>query len=50
VWKLLGSRKWSSQKPARKERNAEKVAYWKSVRWPEIKKSCAAAGLDLLGR
>ena len=46
VWKVLGSMKWSSQKPAQqaKERNAQKVAYWKSVRWPEIKKKLRSSG------
>jgi transposase len=46
VWRVLGSMKWSSQKPSQqaKERNAEQVEYWKTVRWPEIKKTLRSSG------
>jgi transposase len=41
VWKILGAMNWSLQKPERqaRERNDEQVAYWKLVRWPELKKT-----------
>ena len=41
VWKILGAMNWTLQKPERqaRERNAEQVAYWTSVRWPELKKT-----------
>lgn len=41
VWKLLGRMEWTVQKPARqaKERDEGKVTYWKTVRWPELKKT-----------
>ena len=44
VWKILGSRNGSAQKPERqaKERSQEKVDYWKNVRWPEVKKTLLA--------
>ena len=46
VWKILGMMQWSSQKPAQqaKERNPEQVAYWKAVRWPEVKKTLRSSG------
>ena len=46
VWKILGMMQWSSQKPAQqaKERNPEQVAYWKAVRWPEVKKTLRSGG------
>src|SRR5579863_10407403 len=41
VWRILGAMDWTVQKPERqaKERNAEQVHYWKSVHWPELKKT-----------
>ena len=44
VWKVLGAINWTLQKPERqaKERNAEQVEYWKTVRWPELKKTLLA--------
>lgn len=47
VWKVLGAMKWTVQKPERqaKERSEEKVAYWKTVRWPEVKKTLSSSGL-----
>jgi transposase len=44
VWKVLGAIHWTLQKPERqaKERNAEQVEYWKTVRWPELKKTLLA--------
>jgi len=41
VWRILGSIHWTVQKPTEqaKERSEEKVAYWKNVRWPELKKT-----------
>src|SRR6516225_736410 len=44
VWKILGAINWTLQKPERqaKERNAEHVEYWKTVRWPELKKTLLA--------
>jgi len=46
VWKVLGSMQWTVQKPAQqaKERNADQVAYWKTVRWPELKKTLRSSG------
>ena len=46
VWRVLGRMKWPSQKPAQqaKESNAEQVEYWKTVRWPELKKTLRASG------
>lgn len=40
VWKILGAMNWSAQKPEQqaKERNPEQVEYWRTVRWPEVKK------------
>jgi transposase len=40
VWKILGARNWSAQKPEKqaKQRKADQVAYWKTVRWPALKK------------
>jgi Winged helix-turn helix len=39
VWKLLGARRWSAQKPQKQaqERRADQVAYGKTVRWPALK-------------
>jgi transposase len=44
VWKVLGAMQWSVQKPERqaRERNAEQVEYWKTTRWPELKKKLLA--------
>lgn len=41
VWKILGAMDWSSQKPVQqaRERNEQQVEYWKTVRWPEVKKT-----------
>jgi transposase len=40
VWKVLGAMNWTVQKPEQqaKERKPEQVDYWKTVRWPELKK------------
>jgi len=45
VWRILGGMDWSPQKPAQqaKERDDQKVAYWRAVRWPELKKTLRAA-------
>jgi|SRR5579863_9738215 len=45
VWKLLGAMNWTVQKPERqaKERNADQVEYWKTARWPELKKTLLAS-------
>ena len=47
VWKVLGAIDWTVQKPERQanERSEEKVAYWKTVRWPEVKKTLSSSGL-----
>ena len=52
VWKIWGSINGSAQNPERqaKQRNQEKVDYWKGVRWPEVKKRCSPTSLDLLSR
>jgi transposase len=44
VWKMLGAMQWSVQKPERqaRERDAEQVEYWKTTRWPELKKRLLA--------
>jgi transposase len=41
VWKILGALDWSVQKPAQqaRERSQQKVEYWVSQRWPEVKKN-----------
>jgi transposase len=38
VWRLLRRMGWSSQKPQRRarERDEEKIANWKTQRWPEL--------------
>src|ERR1700676_4006823 len=43
VWRVLGSMHWTVQKPEQqaKERNADQVEYWKTVRWPALKKNAA---------
>src|ERR1700685_910787 len=45
VWKILGAMNWTLQKPERqaKERNSDLVDYWKTVRWPELKKTLLAS-------
>src|ERR1035441_3234776 len=45
VWRILGSIDWTVQKPARqaKERDDDKVTYWKQVRWPELKKTLCSS-------
>lgn len=39
VWRLLRAMEWSPQKPRRqaRERDEEKIAHWKEIRWPQIK-------------
>jgi len=46
VWKILGALNWSVQKPERqaKERSEEKIHYWRTVRWPTVKKTLSTAG------
>jgi len=41
VWKILGAMNWTAQKPEQqaRERNPDQVQYWKTVRWPEVKKT-----------
>jgi len=41
VWRILGAMNWTVQKPEQqaKERNPDKVDYWQTVRWPELKKT-----------
>lgn len=41
VWKILGSINWTVQKPTQeaRERSEAQVEYWKTVRWPELKKT-----------
>ena len=45
VWKVLGAMQWTVQKPEQqaKERNPDQVEYWKTVRWPELKKTLLAS-------
>lgn len=45
VWKVLGALNWTVQKPEQqaKERKEEQVDYWKTVRWPELKKTLLAS-------
>ncbi len=44
VWKILGAMNWTVQKPEQqaRERNPLQVEYWKTVRWPELKKTLLA--------
>ena len=44
-WRILGALNWTVQKPERqaKERSEEKVHYWRTVRWPALKKTLLAA-------
>lgn len=44
VWKILGAMNWTVQKPEQqaRERNPLQVEYWKTVRWPEVKKTLLA--------
>ena len=44
VWRVLGAMNWTVQKPEKqaKERNPDQVDYWKTVRWPELKKTLLA--------
>ena len=46
VWRVLGSMHWTVQKPEQqaKERNADQVEYWKTVRWPALKKTLHSSG------
>jgi hypothetical protein len=41
VWKILGALNWTVQKPELqvKKRNPLQVHYWRTVRWPELKKA-----------
>jgi transposase len=41
VWRILGAMNWSAQKPEQqaRERDPQRVEYWKTVRWPELKKT-----------
>jgi len=52
VWKILGAREWSLQRPAKRarERNEEGRRLWMAKRWPAIKKRPAAQSLDSLPR
>lgn len=45
VWRILGAMNWTVQKPVQqaRERDPEKVDYWKTVRWPELKKTLLAS-------
>ncbi len=45
VWKILGAMNWTVQKPEQqaKERNPIQVEYWKTVRWPQLKKTLLAS-------
>jgi transposase len=45
VWRLLGALDWTLQRPATraKERNEAAIRYWKTHRWPTVKKTLAAA-------
>jgi transposase len=47
VWKVLGAMNWTAQKPEQqaKERNPDQVEYWKTVRWPEVKKTLRSGRL-----
>jgi hypothetical protein len=47
VWKILGAMHWTVQKPEKqaKERSLVQVEYWKTVRWPEVKKTLLASAL-----
>jgi hypothetical protein len=44
VWRLLGALDWTLQRPATraKERNEPAIRYWKTHRWPTVKKTLAA--------
>lgn len=46
VWRLLGTLDWTLQRPATraKERNEPAIRAWKTQRWPQVKKTLAAAG------
>jgi len=41
VWKLMGTLRWSWQKPERRalERDEKAIERWKAVAWPRIKKN-----------
>ena len=45
VWRLLRELGWSCQRPARRARERDEAAirHWLRYRWPQIKKSAAAA-------
>lgn len=45
IWKILGAMNWTVQKPEQqaKERNQDQVDYWKTVRWPALKKKLLAS-------
>ncbi len=44
AWRLLGSLGWTRQRPMRraKERDETAIAQWKTVRWPQVKKTLPA--------
>ena len=46
VWRVLGAMNWTVQKPEQqaKERNADQIEYWKTVRWPALKKTLRSSG------
>src|SRR5437660_8239916 len=52
VWYILRRLGWSLQRPTRhrRERDEASIAEWKLRRWPQVKKSPAAPGLDRLRR
>jgi transposase len=52
VWRLLGALDWTLQRPAKraKERNEAAIEYWKTTRWPAVKKTLAAGALGLSSR
>jgi transposase len=45
VWRLLGALNWTVQRPAKraKERNEPAIQHWMTTRWPQVKKTLAAA-------
>ena len=46
VWRLLQGLHWSLQRPARqaRERDEAAIRHWRRQRWPQVKKTRAAAG------
>jgi len=45
VWRILQQLGWSCQRPTGRalERDEDAIAYWKKVRWPELKKTPRAS-------